>query len=67
MSIIPNSGRWKKLKARIFLIQAEEDSIRPTFKTNAGRIVYGGGGITPDFIVKSSSNMTEYTTKFPEE
>lgn len=40
---------------------AEEDSIRPTFKTNAGRIVYGGGGITPDFIVKSGS-MTEYTT-----
>jgi len=25
---------------------------RPTFKTHAGRIVYGGGGITPDVVVK---------------
>jgi carboxyl-terminal processing protease len=40
---------------------AEEDSVRPTFKTNAGRLVYGGGGITPDFIVKSQ-DVTEYTT-----
>jgi len=31
------------------------DSARPTFATNAGRLVYGGGGITPDYIVKGDS------------
>ena len=40
----------------------EKDSARPVFKTNKGRTVYGGGGITPDYIVKSE-NLTEYTTK----
>ncbi len=30
----------------------EEDSTRPVFKTVSGRTVYGGGGITPDYIVK---------------
>lgn len=30
---------------------AEKDSIKPKFKTNSGRVVYGGGGITPDYIV----------------
>ena len=30
----------------------EKDSTRPMFKTNAGRVVYGGGGITPDYIVR---------------
>ncbi len=33
--------------------KAEGDSTRPVFKTHAGRIVYGGGGITPDYVVKS--------------
>ncbi|HEY5614417.1 MAG TPA: S41 family peptidase [Bacteroidota bacterium] len=32
--------------------QSESDSARPIFKTNGGRMVYGGGGITPDYIVK---------------
>ncbi len=31
----------------------EVDSTRPVFKTAGGRPVYGGGGITPDYIVKS--------------
>ena len=31
----------------------ESDSARPVFKTPSGRTVYGGGGITPDYIVKS--------------
>ncbi len=31
---------------------ANTDSLRPKFHTAAGRIVYGGGGITPDYIVK---------------
>jgi carboxyl-terminal processing protease len=39
----------------------ENDSTKPVYKTNGGRIVYGGGGITPDYIVKSD-NITEYTT-----
>ncbi len=30
----------------------EGDSTRPVFKTVSGRTVYGGGGITPDYIVK---------------
>lgn len=40
---------------------AEKDSSKPVFKTNSGRVVYGGGGITPDYIVKSE-DFTEYTT-----
>lgn len=31
----------------------ESDSARPEFKTASGRTVYGGGGITPDYIVKA--------------
>jgi carboxyl-terminal processing protease len=41
---------------------AEKDSTRPVFKTNKGRTVYGGGGITPDYIIKSI-DLTEYTVK----
>lgn len=40
---------------------AEKDTSRPVFKTNKGRIVYGGGGITPDYIVKSEK-MTAFTS-----
>lgn len=29
-----------------------KDSARPAFRTASGRTVYGGGGITPDYIVK---------------
>jgi carboxyl-terminal processing protease len=39
----------------------EKDSSKPVFKTHNGRIVYGGGGITPDYIVKSE-DATRYTT-----
>lgn len=31
----------------------EHDSTKPMFKTASGRHVYGGGGITPDYIVKA--------------
>lgn len=34
-----------------FTHTAEEDSLKPEFKTNGGRTVYGGGGITPDYII----------------
>jgi len=37
------------------------DSARPEFSTNAGRIVYGGGGITPDHVVKPG-DLTETTS-----
>ena len=40
---------------------AEKDSSFPKYKTHAGRTVYGGGGITPDYIVKSAE-FTDYTT-----
>ncbi len=40
---------------------AEKNSSLPVFKTNAGRVVYGGGGITPDYIIKSDQ-VTDYTT-----
>ena len=33
--------------------KVEGDSTRPIFKTHAGRVVYGGGGITPDYVVKA--------------
>ncbi len=32
----------------------ESDSGRPVFKTADGRKVYGGGGITPDYVVKNA-------------
>lgn len=32
--------------------KARADTSRPTFRTGSGRVVYGGGGITPDYIVK---------------
>jgi len=40
----------------------EKDTTKPKFKTHNGRIVYGGGGITPDYIVepdKSSQYSVE--------
>lgn len=40
----------------------ESDTARPEFKTAGGRTVYGGGGITPDYIVKGE-RYTDYTVK----
>lgn len=40
--------------------ESEKDTSLPVFKTDGGRVVYGGGGITPDYIVKSDK-MTDYT------
>lgn len=36
----------------IFHSNDNADSTRPVFKTFGGRTVYGGGGITPDFVVR---------------
>lgn len=30
-----------------------KNSKKPAFKTSSGRVVYGGGGITPDYFIKS--------------
>lgn len=40
--------------------KAKADSSRPVFHTSNGRVVYGGGGITPDYIIKPT-NITELT------
>jgi len=42
--------------------EAEKDSTRPKFKTMGGRVVYGGGGITPDYIVKAD-RLNAYTVQ----
>ena len=42
--------------------EEEKDSTRPRFKTMGGRVVYGGGGITPDYIVKSD-RLSEYAVQ----
>lgn len=39
---------------------AEKDTTKPVYKTNGGRTVYGGGGITPDYIIPSEK-ITDYT------
>ncbi|MBK7160390.1 MAG: hypothetical protein IPH77_18100 [Ignavibacteria bacterium] len=39
-----------------------QDSTRPEFKTMGGRTVFGGGGITPDFIIKLDT-LTDYTVQ----
>lgn len=38
------------------------DSAKPEFKTMGGRTVFGGGGITPDYIVKLDT-LTDYTVQ----
>jgi carboxyl-terminal processing protease len=35
--------------------KTEKDTAKPKFKTKNGRIVYGGGGITPDYIVEAGT------------
>jgi carboxyl-terminal processing protease len=39
-----------------------KDTARPEFKTMGGRIVYGGGGITPDYIIKLDT-LTDYSVQ----
>lgn len=42
--------------------QLDNDTTRPTYLTKGGRKVLGGGGITPDYIVKSQ-RLTKYSVK----
>jgi len=41
----------------------QESEDKPVFKTRSGRIVYGGGGITPDIIVKRMFDLSPATVK----
>ena len=46
--------------------EAKLDSLkklRPPFKTRGGRIVYGGGGVTPDIYIPFSLNLNSATRK----
>lgn len=36
-------------------VEKTDNKNRPEYKTDAGRKVYGGGGITPDFIIKQDT------------
>ncbi|MBW7889009.1 MAG: S41 family peptidase, partial [Bacteroidetes bacterium] len=40
--------------------ESAADSTRPKYKTSKGRVILGGGGITPDYIVKPA-NATKYS------
>ncbi len=41
---------------------AKPDSTRPTFHTDDGRLLYGGGGITPDMVVSGDTLTTREQT-----
>jgi len=57
-----DAGSEKETEGENLYHSAEKDSTHPLYKTSKGRTVYGGGGITPDYIVKSE-DLTEYTVK----
>jgi carboxyl-terminal processing protease len=71
----------RKLTADGVFVEAHPDSLepdsvrkkRPVFRSDAGRVVYGGGGVTPDVIVQPDTISTAEQTlakalapKFPE-
>ncbi len=41
-------------------LEVKADSLKPVFHTISGRVVYGGGGITPDYIVKPANFTALY-------
>lgn len=43
-------------------VDAKSDSTAPMFKTSAGRSVRGGGGITPDYIIKPGNVTGLFST-----
>ncbi len=57
-----DAGQVNETEGENLYHSAEKDSTHPIFKTSKGRTVYGGGGITPDYIVKNE-DLTEYSIK----
>jgi carboxyl-terminal processing protease len=61
-------GEYKKMLLNIedgdnlFHDKDTKDTSRPEFKTMGGRTVYGGGGVTPDFVVRLDT-LTEYSVQ----
>ena len=51
------NGQFVEDTARLAETNAQEEA-RPAYKSDAGRIVYGGGGITPDVIVHDDTLTT---------
>ena len=50
-------GRFVETRPDSLETEAEKRA-RPTFRSDAGRVVYGGGGITPDVIVADDTLLT---------
>lgn len=46
----------------LYHTQDSQDTTKPEYKTMGGRTVYGGGGITPDYIVKLDT-LTDYSVQ----
>jgi carboxyl-terminal processing protease len=44
--------------SRDSLSDSASRALRPTYRSDAGRIVYGGGGITPDVVLPSDTTTT---------
>ena len=60
-------GRWFTPSGRLIQRERDENGVekdtlpladRPRFQSDAGRVVYGGGGITPDLHVRSDTVTT---------
>jgi carboxyl-terminal processing protease len=60
------TGRWYTPSGRSIQRDRKADSLetdsvprsRPTFTSDAGRVVYGGGGITPDIVIMPDTLTT---------
>ncbi len=61
-------GEYKKMLTNpeegdnLYHTNDTKDTSRPEFKTMGGRTVYGGGGVTPDFVV-GLDTLTDYSVQ----
>lgn len=61
-------GEYKKMLTNpeegdnLYHTNDTKDTARPEFKTMGGRTVYGGGGVTPDFVVNLDT-LTDYSVQ----
>jgi carboxyl-terminal processing protease len=51
--VLTDDGQWVEVDH-----DSLQDAKRPTFKSDAGRTVFGGGAVTPDLIVKPDTFTT---------